>query len=55
MMCGAVDWRGDSLMPIVQAPDLFKMQRPQELAPEEILAGAVKYGLQGLLTLGAKL
>ena len=39
----------------VQAPDLLKMQRPQELAPEEILAGAVKYGMRGLLSIGAKL
>jgi hypothetical protein len=40
---------------IVQAPDLLKMQRPQDLAPEEILAGVVKYGMRGLLSLGSKI
>ena len=39
---------------ILQAPDLMEMQRPQDLAPEEILAGVVKYGMRGLLSLGSK-
>jgi len=39
----------------MQAPDLLKMQRPQDLAPEEILAGVVKYGMRGLLSLGSKI
>lgn len=39
----------------LQAPDLMKMQRPQELAPEEVLAGAVKYSLRGLLSLGSRI
>lgn len=42
-------------MLLLQAPDLMRMQKPQELAPEEILAGVVKYGLKGLLSLGTKI
>ena len=38
----------------MQAPDLLKMQRPQELSGAELLAGAVKYGLKGLLSLGSR-
>ena len=51
MLCG----RTSLFKPLnMQAPDLMKMQRPQELSGEELLAGAVKYGLKGLLSLGSK-
>lgn len=39
MMCGAV-----------QAPDLMKLQRPQELSLEEGVAGVVKYGFKALFS-----
>ena len=33
----------------------MKLQRPQELSPDEILAGVVKYGMKGLFSLGSKI
>ena len=41
-------------MSLQQAPDLMKLQRPQELSVEEGVAGIVKYGFRALFRIAER-